>query len=247
MNKNALSAFLGLLFLAPSCALYAAEKKITLVPSIAYGLSALNFVSSTGGTDKSRFNTVNFALTVARDRLYLRINSEIPMGNEFTYGNNIVRQFKREDFGFSVGYYLLDNLSLFGGISYGKTSIISFDGSNSTAYPVYTQHMDTGPFAGINYNVYLGDTSSISLSLAYAAMSGTYVVEDTDPLNGGGGDVTDSGSTTGYSLGLTWSDTFRGKANYFLSYKYKNYNTVLTGLSITKGFNVFSLGFVFPI
>ncbi len=74
-------------------------------------------------------------------------------------------------------------------------------------------------------------------------MSGAYLREDLNV----GGDIYESGSTTGFSFGLTWSDTFRGKANYFVAYKMKNYSATLTIQNITNNFNIFSLVFVFPI
>ena len=184
-------------------------------------------------------------MTAAYGRSYLKFSSELPLGEEYTYGPALIRQLKREDFGFSAGYYVLENLSVFGGYSYGKTSIISFDGGGGLPpYPVYTQHLDTGPFIGTTYSFYVGKTGTLGLNLAYASMDGRLVVQDSDP---GGISNTENGKTTGFSLGATWSDTYKKKLNYYVSYKQKNYKTDLVTISIDKTFNIFTFGFVFPI
>jgi len=75
-------------------------------------------------------------------------------------------------------------------------------------------------------------------------MDGRLIVQDSDP---GGVSTTESGKTSGFSLGVTWSDTYKKKLNYYVSYKQKNYNTDLTTISIDKKFNIVTFGFVFPI
>jgi hypothetical protein len=220
MKIRVLSTFLFLSVLSVSS--HGAD--ITLVPSIGYGMSNLKFTRSVGGEDAS---------------------AEIPLGEEYTYGPALIRQVKREDYGYSVGYYVLETLSVFGGYSYGKTSIISFDGGGGLPpYPVYTQHLDEGIYIGANYSIYVGKTGTIGLNLAYADMDGKYIVQDSDP---GGVSSSETGKTSGYSFGITWSDTIKNKTTYYVSYKQKSYKTDLVTISIDKAFNIFTFGFVFPI
>jgi len=223
----------------------ASAAELTMVPSIGYGESNLNFSRSTGESDDSRFNIIDLGMTASYGRYYMKFSTELPLGEEYTYGPAIIRQFKREDFGFTAGYYLRDNLSLFGGYAYGKTSIITFDGGGGTPpYPVYTQHRDTGPFIGANYSLFIGKTGTLGLNLAYADMDGLLIVQDSDP---GGISNSESGKTTGFSLGATWSDTYKDKLTYYVAYKRKNYKTDLVTQSVDKTFDIFSFGFVFPI
>jgi len=218
---------------------------ITMVPSIGYGQSHLNFDRSTGESDVSQFNIIDLGMTASYGRYYIKLSSEMPLGEEFTYGPALIRQFKREDFGLTAGYYFRDDLSVFGGYSYGKTSIITYDGSGGLPpYAVYTQHRDSGPFIGANYSIFVGKTATVGLNVAYASMDGLLIVQDSNP---GGVSNTESGKTNGFSFGLTWSDTYKGKVTYYVAYKVKNYKTELVTQSVNKTFNIVSFGFIFPI
>ena len=230
-------------FMLFTISLPASGEDVIFVPSIGYGMSDFKFSHSGGGQDSSRFNIIDVGLTAAYKRFYIRGYAEIPLGEEYTYGPAVIRQVKREDYGYSIGYYLLENLSVFGGYSYGKTSITSFDGSVGP-YPVYTQHVDSGMYIGANYSFYVGKSGTIGINLAFADMIGELVIEDTDPA---GSSSVEEGKTSGFSLGLTWSDTYKDKVTYYAAYKKKSYKTDLTTTSIDKGFNIFTFGFVFPI
>ena len=162
-------------FMLFTISLPASGEDVIFVPSIGYGMSDFKFTRSGGGQDASRFNIIDVGLTAAYKRFYIRGYAEIPMGEEYTYGPALIRQVKREDYGYSIGYYLLENLSVFGGYSYGKTSIIAL----SSGAPVYTQHLDSGIYIGANYSIYLGKTGSVGLNLAYADMDGKLTVLNT--------------------------------------------------------------------
>jgi hypothetical protein len=220
----------------------AVADELTMVPSIGYGVSNLDFSRSTGESDDTRFNMIDLGLTASYGNSYLKLSGEIPMGEEYTVAPGLVRQIKREDFGASLGYYLQDNLSIFGGYSYGKTSIIA--NSSGSGYAVYTSHRDHGLFVGTTYSVFFGDSGSVSFNLAYADMFGRLVVEDTAPA---GSDSDYSGKTNGFSLAATWSDTYKEKLTYYLSYKRKQYRSHLGAVTVDKSFENVTFGFVFPI
>jgi hypothetical protein len=60
--------------------------------------------------------------------------------------------------------------------------------------------------------------------------------------------VTDeSGTTGGFSLGVSWNSKFRDAANYYAALKLKSYKTELSTLSIQKDISILSFGFVFPL
>lgn len=224
------------------CATTVQAAELTLVPSIGFGESYLTFSRSTGEVDQSRFNIVDLGLTASYGAYYLKADTEMPLGEAYVTAPNVIRQFKREDYGVTAGYYLNDKLSLFGGYAYGKTSIITNDGSNP-GYPIYTEHQDAGPYIGANYSLFLGATGTLGLNVAYARQNGLFSVENTDATP----DTKESGNTSGFSIGATWTDTYKDKLTYYLGYKWKRYKTDLPSASINKTFDIFTFGFVFPI
>ncbi len=218
---------------------------VGIIPSLGFGLSSLDFTRSTGEQDNSQFNIVDIGITATYQRFYASTNAQLPFSDEYTYGPALIRQFKRQDFGISLGYYVLDSLSVFGGYSYGKTAIISFDGgSGLPPYPVYTQHLDSGPFIGANYSMNVGKSGSLGLNVAYADMDGLYVVQDSDP---GGVSTHEEGKTSGFSIGVSWSGTIDNKFNYYVTYKQKSYRTDLVTISIDKNFNIVTAGISLPL
>lgn len=220
------------------CATTSNADELNIVPSIGFGQSFLSF-KRTGLVDESRFNIVDLGLSASYGAYYLKVNTEMPLGQVYTASASAIRQYKREDFGATAGYYLNDNLSVFGGYAYGKTSVITNEPSNT----VYTEHQDGGPFVGINYSLFLGKTGTLGLNLAYAYEDGSLKVVNTDSTP----DTSESGRTDGYSLGATWTDTYKDKLTYYVGYKWKRYNTNLVGGTIKKTFDIFTFGFIFPI
>lgn len=236
MIRKIIPVLFILLSLTPS----ARGEDFTIIPSIGFGFSDLEFKRSFGSSDNSRFNTFELALTGTYKRSYVRVNAEIPLSTEFTHNPGLVRETQRQDYGVALGYYVSDNVSIFGGYSTGRTSIVTFIGQ----YALYTEHRDKGPFFGANYSFYIGDKATLAFNLAYASMDGELIVESTDPLGPRG---TLSGDTKGYSFSATWSDKFKNKANYYISYKIKEYETDLPGVTIDKSFKILTLGFLFPL
>lgn len=213
----------------------------TIVPSVGYGLTNLKFNRSTATQDQSSFNMLDLGLTAARKRFYLRINTELPMTADYIYGSSFIRQVKREDLGLVAGYSLFNSLSVFTGISYGKTSIIDTQNTSPTA--VLTQYIDSGPFLGTNYRKDIGKKSSISLNVAFALMGSTLLVKD----NAGTIPIDDTGTTSGFSFGVSWNSQIHDKGNYFISLRLKDYRSELNTLSVRKDISVLSFGFVFPM
>jgi hypothetical protein len=232
----AISLVAGCLFSTPALA-----SDWTIVPSVGYGLTSLKFNRSTATQDQSSFNTLDLGFTAARKRFYLRINTEIPLTADYIYGSSFIRQVKREDVGLVAGYSLFNSLSVFTGISYGKTSIIDTQNTSPTA--VYTQYIDSGPFLGTNYRRDIGKKSSISLNVAFALMGSSLLVKD----NAGTVPIDDTGTTSGFSLGVSWNSRIHDKGSYFVSLRLKDYRSELNTLSVRKDISVLSFGFVFPM
>jgi len=86
-----------------TCTFSVQAADVTMVPSIGYGQSHLNFDRSTGVSDVSQFNIIDLGMTASYGRYYVKLSSEMPLGEEYTYGPALVRQFKREDFGVTAG------------------------------------------------------------------------------------------------------------------------------------------------
>jgi len=232
--------FLPLALLLVFYSFPATAAELVFVPSIGFGESYLNFSRSTGEVDDSRFNIVSLGMTASYGNYYLKVDSDIPMGDAFSNAPGQIRQFKREDFGATAGYYINDHFSVFTGYAYGKTSIVTI----KTGSQVYTEHQDAGPYIGANYSVFLGKTGTLGLNVAYADESGLLTVNQI-----GGSNITQTGSTTGYSVGATWTDIYKNKLTYYFGYKWKRYTTDLAGgaASVKKTFDIFTFGFVFPV
>lgn len=216
---------------------HAAE--LTLVPSIGFGESYLTFSRSTGQVDQSRFNIVDLGMTATYGAYYLKVDTEMPFGEAYATGPSVIRQFKREDFGATAGYYLNDKLSVFAGYAYGKTSIVT----NTATNTMYTEHQDTGPYIGANYSFFIGASGTLGLNVAYAKQDGLLSVENTSATP----NTSETGTTSGFSAGATWTDTYKNKLTYYLGYKWKRYKTELPSTNIDKTFDIFMFGFVFPI
>ncbi len=211
------------------------------VPSAGYGLETLKFNRSTAIEDKSSFDTLDLGFTAAKNRFYVRVNTEMPLTAEYTYGPSLVRQVKRDDLGLVAGYYLRNSLSLFTGVSYGNTSIIDLKGATPTAE--YTQYIDVGPFVGTNYQFNVGTKSSISISLAFALMGSSLLVHDST----GATPTDERGTTGGFSFGISWNSKIHDTGSYYLSLKSKDYNSQLETQSVRKDISILSFGFVFPM
>jgi len=235
----------------------AGANDLVIVPSVGLGQSNMDFRRSIGENDVATFNVVEVALTASYKGFFVRGNTEIPLGETYTYGPSLVRQFKREDAALTLGWYPFEtfrvleniqpirNLAIFTGYSHGKTGIISYDGgSGLPPYAVYTEHLDKGWYYGLSSSINVANAGSISLSVAYASMDGSQRIQPSSP---GAVSSLETGTTDGLSYGLTWVSSLGDKATYYLSWKRRNYTTELVTISIEKDFSILSAGFVFPL
>ncbi len=231
---------------------------LILVPGAGLGQSSMDFTRSTSENDQATFNVVEISLTAAYKGVYLRGSTELPLGEAYSHGPALIRQFKREDASLTLGWHpfetfplssdklaFLKSLSIFGGYSSGKTSVMTYDGgSGLPPYAVYTEYLDEGMYYGLGYSLRVGDIGSLSLNVAQASMDGSFLVQPSDL---GGVTTTETGTTQGLSYGLTWGGSFRDKATYYLSWRQRSYTTDLVTISIDKQFRILSAGFIFPL
>jgi hypothetical protein len=173
-------------------------------------------------------------------------NPYIPLDADVTIVGD--SEFYHWNYAITIGYQLLDNLSLYAGYKKNETSFdvdtqaidhLIDDGSltGTPGFPIFFTYIgdfdvDTetkGPFLGGTYGFIIGDKGVLSLNLAVAFLegdinqSGKYI----DPRTGVPDDLFDmdsSGDSIGLSYGIRWQSTLTDRLGYFLSFKGHNYD-----------------------
>ena len=136
--------------------------------------------------------------------------------------NLIDRDFSRKDYVFTLGYALTDNLSIFTGYKYGKTKIDLFfplikKGTLSTTDANFETK---GPFIGASYGWLIGG-GLLATNFAISKLNG----EESFDLREGEVNYheTATGSTIGFTLGVSWKASLTKHFTYNISldaYKY---------------------------
>ena len=156
----------------------------------------------------------------------------------------------REDKSITLGVNVWDHLNLFGGFMSGKTTLtippvstakvsspacgtpgaatnlawmrelwaVSLGGY---AIPTYEQeYTERGPFAGLRYGWQIRDAGMLSASAAFAHMQGNYHDNLDVPATP---NFNYNGSSSGTSLGLTWTSPLNDNSSYFIDLRRQEY------------------------
>jgi len=199
----------------------------TYVESISIGRAEMNIVDFTtfAGFVTKKVNTVNYstlnlALTAVREKIYITINTELPLSDksyQFSEsGGKTVRTVEREDLGLTLGYNIRKGVNLFGGWSYGANHYINISEDDPSVADI--KEIDSGPFFGIAYSHELKRYGNLSASLAYALLDGE--IKSNDPTNIF---LSNTGDTKGFSIKVTYSNKYNNESDYFIAIKIKNY------------------------
>jgi len=173
---------------------------------------------------------------------------------------------ERQDQSITLGYNVWSKLNLFVGYMKGKTTLTPdascqilnppslppsnclitnrafihayLSGNNNYAQ----EYTEDGPYVGLSYAWNIADAGVLSASYAYASMDGKYKDNMAhDPTNFFGGTVERfaySGSTTGNSIGVTWTAPLGETSSYFLDLRQQKYHMSGeddTGLALYSG------------
>lgn len=138
----------------------------------------------------------------------MKIDGEKKLDDAVNVGD--VDTLSREDRAITVGVFITDNLSIFGGYLTGDTKDdYSTPLNNETGEISFSEE---GPFAGVNYS-FLFTKGALILKFAYAFLNGEY--EQTYRNDLGSGEEKYKGDTTGVSIGAKWVGKWTDHLNYY--------------------------------
>ena len=218
-----------------------------LSDSMAVGTIGATFFLSKFYLDLSYQHTAKGHTGISGGRFYeAGDNPYIPLYADVTIVGD--SEFYHWNYTITIGYQLLDNLSLYAGYKKNETSFdvdtqaidhLIDDGSltGTPGFPIFFTYIgdfdvDTetkGPFLGGTYGFIIGDKGVLSLNLAVAFLEGDINQSGNvvDPRTGVPDDIFDmdsSGDSIGLSYGIGWQSTLTDRLGYFLSFKGYNYD-----------------------
>lgn len=193
------------------------------------------------------FNTFDIAITGAMGRYYLTLDHDISIKDAIETDPNGLIFYSRSDSSLTLGYSMMDWLSIFTGYRTGETEA-HYSANNSSF-----GNTSDGYYAGLNANHYFKDKGSLSLSLAIANLKGKVAlaepfVDTSVFLVGTPPPSHIEGGALGYSLGLSWSGKYSEDTNYSIGIKLQRYefedDVVFGGLDLSydENFNTISIG-----
>jgi len=208
---------------------------------------------------KSSFTSLDFSFSRVNNNWFTSLNYEQSLkdgmqsydqqlldsnGASIGYANGVAIH-SRADISLTVGYRLIDAVSVFAGVRKGQTdsylSAIKKESSVVDGISSHGQIISKGAFAGINVNHRFSGNSSISASIAMAKLQGSasrsepYV--DTTNIDPNKFPPTVNGDALGFSYTLSWSNPISDKASINIKailhrYHFEDYN-VSNGIDLS--------------
>lgn len=132
----------------------------------------------------------------------------------------ITREWDRQEYSFSAGYAITDNIAVFAGYRRSETdfedSTVIFDIGTQTSTPVdiTVDYVQDGPFVGGNFQIpieqgFLVGALAVNLGLAFMEGEGEQQIA-------GDGTFTFEGDTVGLTAGLAWRGSITDQLGYTL-------------------------------
>ena len=203
------------------------ESSFDVYPRAAMGLNWLDY-SGDGPALRANYTTLNLGVTINFDRFYFDLGEEL-FGADFLESNGEITGIERKDHAFTLGYIPIPEMSIFLGYTVGEMK-------NDFASEF---HHDKGFFVGSGYS-YLKGKTNYSVSLAYADLDGSILVDSTPALN-------TKGKTTGFSYGVSISGPFRKTMGYKIALKVREYDYKVNSINkiTNKRVTSLALGIIF--
>ena len=249
----------------------AEDDEVSIVGGVAYNLKNEDF--DIGGKPlKAEFTTLEWSVIAAYKSSYLRFSFDQSIKDHFLIDNspdgggglsNEPFLFSREDIGLTIGYSVLDNVSLFVGYTRGETNVAVISGYRSNEDIGFGQEalltniqanvLEQGPFVGASYSYYLEDSGSFSFAMAYAELDGEFSMRTAFTRMVNGQVVIENlmlkGDASGFSFSIVWTDQFSEDMLYNIGLKTTRYK--FDGPLAPNGddfdfddvYNIFSIGF----
>lgn len=206
---------------------HAADNELTVVGGVDFGFKRLHLdLDRTRTTFSPSFVTINPNVVLGYGSFYgsvsydKSVSADPGIGAQFSAGSPTATMldYSRTDSTFTLGYRLLQSLSVFAGHTKGDNHFTETSFGN-TLIVTDISYKEAGPFAGFAYNHAFGN-GTLGLSVGYAKLDGDLRIVS----NPGGATTTVSGDTTGLSYGLTWSGPLTGSLGYRVGLKATEYN-----------------------
>lgn len=258
--NNKIRSILALLLVSTSGTIKAADT-FAVVGAIGMNSKTVTFTPNKKqqGEDEIEIalNTVEASLTGVYKNLYLSANYDTSFdeNSEVNSQNNIITR-SRKDYSLTLGYNILDGLSLFGGYKYGESLAETLIGITTITGPLpdtskinYMEFEsgveEKGLFIGAGYSHNLPKNITVGLNLAYADMDGTYtrlVQLNYPPIV-----ITQDGDISGLSYGITFSGPLSTGSQYRIGYKVNSYeysgkSATGTEVNADEEFRIISIG-----
>jgi len=130
--------------------------------------------------------------------------------------------FDREDTTITLGWSIMDGVSVFTGYKYGETTT---DGDGVNFKETFEED---GPFVGASYSIPF-EAGNLTFSAAYASMDGDFKSNQEIEILTGLVNITQNslkykGDTTGLSFGASWSGELTDNMIYTVSLKHQKYD-----------------------
>ena len=204
------------------------ESSFDAYPRAAMGLNWLAYIRPDGTALRANYTTLNLGVTINFDRFYFDIGEEL-FGADFLENQGEITGIERKDHAFTLGYIPIPEMSVFLGYTVGEMKN-DFDSEF---------HHDKGFFAGTGYS-YLKGKTNYSVSLAYADLDGSILVDSMPDKN-------TKGKTTGFSYGVSISGPFRKTMGYKIALKVREYDYKVnnTNQITNKKLTSLALGIIF--
>ena len=263
------------LFAFPGIASAAEDEEINIVASATYAYKSLDFEVG-NKRFKPKFTTLDWAITAAYKKAFVKINFDQSIKDHNQVNNtldgsgafdNTRTTLSREDSGLTIGYSVLNNVSIFGGYKYGKTSGVDTGQIKQVTFTgppggtrFYTDNSsisftEDGPFLGVSYSHLLKKSGTVNFSFAYANLDGesSFNRVEPDPVTG---DLTvfindtSTGDSTGISYSISYTDKLVESINFTIALKSTRYEfdgpsppVVTDETDFDEIYNIFSIGF----
>lgn len=203
-------------------------EEVAFVPTLSFAQKSLEFDGVLD--EKLDFPMINLGLSATYRRYYFSVNFEKSLQaqtlvQDVSIGDSNISQVAggevdREEQTITVGFRVLDNLSVFGGLIDGQTDAeftVRYEDPGISDQELNETYAEDGPFLGVSTGMQVGQWGRVGFSIAYALLSAE---NDVVRVEKGAGSTsgtvianTIEGDTTGLSYSISWS----GSAGRFVS------------------------------
>lgn len=203
-------------------------EEVAFVPTLSFAQKSLEF---DGVLDEDLdFPMLNLGLSATYRRYYLSVNFEKSLEaqtlvQDVSIGDSNISQVAggevdREEQTLTLGFRVLDNLSVFGGLIDGETDAkftVRYEDPNISDQELNETYSEDGPFLGVSTGMQVGQWGRVGFSIAYAVLSAENDVVRVEKGAGAQSGTVIANTIEGDTTGLSYSVSWSGSAGRFVS------------------------------